>query len=265
MVLRVDEGGSKDEFLVAGRGLLHLGILIETMRREGFELSVGKPQVILKQVGGELCEPVEYLVVDVPSERVGPVMELVGGRRGELIKMESESTQTHLAFTIPARGLIGLKTRLLNATNGEVIMHHVFHEYQPVRGEVPRRANGVMISNVSGRAVAYALDGLQKRGVMFVKPGDEIYPGMIVAEHCRDNDLVVNPSKEKKLTNVRAAGSDKAILLKPAREMSLELALEYIEEDEFVEVTPKVIRLRKKHLSEEDRKRAGRASKREAG
>jgi GTP-binding protein len=235
------------------------------MRREGYELSVGKPQVILKEINGKTCEPIERLAIDVPPDKVGGVMEIVGGRRGELVKMESETSRSHLEFLIPARGLIGLRTRLLNATTGEANMHHVFDSYQPMKGDIQRRSTGVMISNLSGNVVAFALDGLQDRGVMFVKPGDDVYPGMIVAEHCRDNDLVVNPCKEKKLTNMRASGSDKAILLKPPREMSLEDALEYIEDDELVEVTPKISRLRKKLLSEEARKRASRGSKREAG
>lgn len=258
VALRVEDGATKDEFLVSGRGLLHLSILIETMRREGYELSVGKPHVIIKEIDNQRCEPIEDLVVDVPSDKVGPVMELVGSRRGELKHMHNEGARTKIEFSIPSRGLIGLRTRLLNATQGEVVMHHVVRDFQPIRGEVPRRPNGVMISNVSGKAVAYALDGLQQRGEMFVAPGDDVYPGMIVAEHCRDSDLTVNPCKEKKLTNIRAAGSDKNILLKPPRDMSLELALEYIEEDELVEVTPTAIRLRKKLRSEEDRKRAAR-------
>lgn len=259
VALRVEDGDSKEQFLVSGRGLLHLGVLIETMRREGYELSVGKPQVIYKEIEGEKCEPFEMLLVEVPSDRMGPVMEMAGARRGELVKIETRGTQTQIEFIIPSRGLIGLRTRLLNATGGEVIMHHVFHEYRPVKGDVPRRSNGVMIANQAGKAVAFALDGLQERGEMFVSPGDELYEGMIVAEHCRDNDLTVNPCKEKKLTNMRASGSDKAIILKPAREMSLEIALEYIEEDELVEVTPKTIRLRKKALTEEARKRATRS------
>ena len=259
VALRVEDGDSKEQFLVSGRGLLHLGVLIETMRREGYELSVGKPQVIYKEINGEKCEPFEMLLVEVPSDRMGPVMEMAGARRGELLKIETRGTHTQIEFLIPARGLIGLRTRLLNATGGEVIMHHVFHEYRPVKGDIPRRANGVMISNQSGKAVAFALDGLQERGEMLVAPGDELYEGMIVAEHCRDNDLTVNACKEKKLTNMRASGSDKSIILKPPREMSLEIALEYIEEDELVEVTPKVIRLRKKFLSEEARKRSTRS------
>jgi GTP-binding protein len=259
VALKVEEGETKDEFLVSGRGLLHLGVLIETMRREGYELSVGKPHVIYKEIDGQTCEPFEQLAIEVPSDRVGPVMEMVGGRRGELEKMEARGSQTHLEFVLPSRGLIGLRTRLLNATAGEVVMHHVFLEYRPKKGDVPRRPTGVMISNTAGKAVAFALDGLQQRGEMFVAPGDDVYEGMIVAEHCRENDLTVNPCKEKKLTNIRAAGADRAILLKPPREMSLELALEYIEEDELVEVTPKAIRLRKRLLSEEARRRASRS------
>ena len=258
VALRIADGQTKDEFYVSGRGLLHLGILIETMRREGYELSVGKPEVIFKEIDGKKHEPMEDLVVEVPSDRVGPVMELVGARRGEMTTMDSAGPTATVEFVVPARGLIGLRTRLLNATGGEAVVHHVFREYAPVKGDVPSRSNGVMISNSSGKAVAFALDGLQQRGEMLVAPGAEVYPGMIIAEHCRENDLTVNPIKEKKLTNIRAAGSDKAILLKPPREMSLELALEYIEDDELVEVTPKVIRLRKKLLTEEQRKRGGR-------
>jgi GTP-binding protein len=258
VALRVEETTNRDEFMVSGRGLLHLGILIETMRREGYEISVGKPRVIMKEEDGVKLEPIEYLVVDVPTEKVGAAMELVGSRRGELVKMDPIGTRTHLEFTIPARGLIGMRTRLLNATAGEAVMHHVFHEYSEYRGDVPTRPQGVLISNVSGKTNAYALDGLQERSVLFVRPGDEVYPGMVVGENCRDNDLVVNPCREKKLTNIRAASADKNILLAPPREMSLEQALEYIEDDEFVEITPKIIRLRKKLLSEEDRKRDSR-------
>jgi GTP-binding protein len=255
VALRVDETANRDEFVVSGRGLLHLGILIETMRREGYELSVGKPRVIMREENGAKLEPLEFLVVDIPTEKVGAAMELVGSRRGELSKMEPVGTRTHLEFTIPARGLIGLRTRLLNATAGEAVMHHVFHEYADYRGDVPTRPQGVLISNVTGKTNAYALDGLQERSTLFVRPSDDVYPGMVVGENCRDNDLVVNPCREKKLTNIRAASADKNILLAPPREMSLEQALEYIEDDELVEITPKVIRLRKKFLSEEDRKR----------
>jgi GTP-binding protein len=258
VALRVEDGESRDEWKVSGRGLLHLGILIENMRREGYELSVGKPTVVLKEIDGETHEPIEELVIDAPSDRIGPVMELVGSRKGELRHMNAEGTRTQVEFLIPARGLIGMRTRLLNATAGEAIMHHVFHSWQPFKGEMPSRANGVMISNGSGKATAYAIDGLQERGEMFIRPGDEMYPGMIVAEHCRDNDLVVNPIREKKLTNIRAASADKNLILTPPRDMSLEAALEYIEEDELVEITPTKFRLRKKVLGEEDRKRASR-------
>jgi GTP-binding protein len=255
--VRADEV-KRDEFHVAGRGILHLGILLENMRREGYELSVGKPRVLTKQIDGKTHEPIEYLVIDVPSSSIGPVMELVGNRRGECLKMEARGEHTHVEFTIPARGLIGLRTRLLNSTNGQAIMHHTFYDYQPLRGAIPARLNGVMISTETGRSTAYALDNLQERGILFIGPGEQIYEGQIVAEHCRDNDLPVNACREKKLTNVRAAGADKAVILKPPRQLTLELALEYIEEDELVEVTPNAIRLRKLYLKESDRKRFAR-------
>jgi len=260
VALRVDETGDKDSFSVSGRGVLHLAILIETMRREGYELSVGKPEVIYKNIDGKKHEPFELLTVDVPAESVGPVMELVGARRGQVLDMTSGiGGMTHLEFSIPARGLIGIRTRLLNATRGEAIIHHRFDAYKPAEGEVPHRKNGVLVSQDNGKAVAFALGKLQERSELFVKPGQEVYEGMIVGENSRDNDLVVNPIREKKLTNMRASGSDENIILKPAREMTLEAALEYIEDDELVEVTPKVIRLRKMFLSETERKRRGRA------
>ena len=261
VALRVEPSEERDSFTVSGRGLLHLSVLIETMRREGYELAVGKPEVIFRNINGETCEPYEFLVVDVPHSHIGPVIELSGARRGEMAKMDVKGAYAHLEFLIPARGLIGLRSRLMSATQGEAIMHHNFHDYRPVKGDVPSRANGVMVSLVRGQAVAFALDNLQQRGTMFVQPGDEIYEGMIIAENARDDDMVVNPCKEKKLTNMRASGSDKNILLKPPREMSLEQALEYIEDDELVEVTPSKIRLRKKALTEERRKRAERGSK----
>jgi GTP-binding protein len=245
----------RDEFHVSGRGLLHLGILLENMRREGYELSVGKPRVITKEVDGKTLEPIEYLVIEVPPASVGSVMELVGNRRAECLKMNAHGDMTHVEFTIPARGLIGLRTRLLNATSGQAIMHHTFYDYQPVRGTIPARLNGVMVSTETGRTTAYALDNLQERGSLFIGAGEQVYEGQIVGEHCRDNDLPVNVCREKKLTNVRAAGSDKSIILKPPRQLTLELALEYIEEDELVEVTPRAIRLRKMLLKESDRKR----------
>jgi GTP-binding protein len=254
----VSDEERRDEFHVSGRGLLHLGILLENMRREGFELSVGKPRVITKEVNGQTLEPIEYLVIDVPPASIGAVMELVGNRRAECLKMDARGAVTHIEFTIPARGLIGLRTRLLNATGGEAIMHHNFYDYQPVRGNIPARLNGVLVSTDTGRSTAYALDNLQERGSLFIGAGEQVYEGQIVGEHCRDNDLPVNVCREKKLTNVRAAGADKSIILKPPRQLTLELALEYIEEDEYVEVTPKAIRLRKMLLKESDRRKFAR-------
>ncbi len=248
----------RDEFHVSGRGLLHLSILLENMRREGFELSVGKPRVIQKRINGQLMEPIEYLVIEVPPSSVGAVMELLGNRRAECLKLDARLEMTHLEFTIPARGLIGLRTRLMNATSGQAIVHHNFYDYQPVRGAIPERVNGVMVSTEQGTATAYALDNLQERGTLFIGPGEAVYEGQVAGEHCRDNDLPVNVCREKKLTNIRAAGSDKAIILKPPRQMTLELALEYIEDDELVEVTPESIRLRKIHLKESERKRLAR-------
>ena len=259
VALRVEETGEKDSFLVSGRGVLHLSVLIEQMRREQFELSVGKPEVIRKEINGQMHEPFEQLVIDVPAEDVGPVMELVGNRRGQIKEMTAGATgMTHLEFSIPARGLIGLRTRLLNATRGQAIIHHRFEDYRPIEGDVPRRKNGVLVSQVNGQAVGYALWKLQERAEMFVGPGQDVYEGMIVGENSRENDLVVNPIREKKLTNIRSSGADDAILLKPPRQMTLEAALEYIEDDELVEVTPAVIRTRKIHLTETGRKRHAR-------
>jgi len=245
----------RDEFHVSGRGLLHLGILLENMRREGYELSVGKPRVINKQVNGQTLEPIEYLVVEVPPPNLGAVMELVGNRRAECLKLDTRGEMSHAEFTIPARGLIGLRTRLMNATNGKALVHHNFYDYQAMRGSIPGRSNGVMISTETGRATPYAMDGLQDRGSLFIPGGEQVYEGQIVGEHCRDNDLPVNVCREKKLTNVRAATSDKSIILKPPRQLTLEQALEYIEEDELVEVTPKAIRMRKMLLKEADRRK----------
>ncbi len=259
VALRVEEGGSKEQFRVSGRGLLHLSVLIEQMRREGFEISVGKPEVIRKEINGKWHEPYELLSVDVPTESVGSVMEQVCARRGQLLDMTSSTVgQSHLEFSIPARGLIGLRTRLLNATKGEAVIHHRFEDYRPSEGDVPRRANGVLVSQDNGRVTAFALAKLQERAEMFVSPGMEAYEGMIVGENSRENDMVVNPVREKKLTNMRASGSDENVILQPARIMSLELALEYIEDDEYVEVTPDAIRMRKILLTENERKRSGR-------
>jgi GTP-binding protein len=248
----------RDEFYVSGRGLLHLSILLENMRREGYELSVGKPRVICKEIDGKLLEPIEYLVIESPPASIGSVMELVGNRRAECLKLDSRGEMTHVEFTIPARGLIGLRTRLMNATSGQAIVHHNFYDYQPVRGSIPGRVNGVMVSTEKGRTTAYALENLQERGTLFVGAAEPVYEGQVVGEHCRDNDLPVNVCREKKLTNVRSATSEKNVLLKPPRQMTLELALEYIEEDELVEVTPGAIRIRKMLLKEADRRRYAR-------
>jgi GTP-binding protein len=263
VALRVEPIAGTDNFAVSGRGLLHLSVLIETMRREGFEISVGKPRVILRKEEGKTLEPFETLVVEVPHDKLGPVMELTGARRGQLVHMGNRGDFAHAVFSIPARGLIGLRTRVLNATQGTAIMHHRFEAWREMEGEVSGRANGVLVSMVPGKAVAFGLDGLQERADLFIGPGDEVYEGMIVGENARSEDMIVNPTKEKKLTNMRASGSDRNILLKPPRQMSLEEALEYIEEDELVEVTPAVIRLRKTLLSEHDRKRQSR--QKEAG
>lgn len=258
VALRVEPIEGTEAYAVKGRGVLHLAVLIETMRREGYELSVGKPRVIFKDIDGKRHEPYETLNVEVPTDTVGPVMELVGLRRGQLEQMNPRGDYSLLRFSIPARGLIGLRTRLLNATKGTAIIHHRFAGYQPVEGEVPRRANGVLVSMVSGKAVPFALFGLQERADLMVFPGDEIYEGQIVGENAREHDMVVNPCREKKLTNMRASGSDENVILKPPRQLSLEAALEFIEDDELVEVTPTSIRLRKAFLKEADRRRLGR-------
>ncbi|MBL8856211.1 MAG: translational GTPase TypA [Planctomycetaceae bacterium] len=260
VALRVEETEQGDRYAVSGRGVLHLSVLIETMRREGFELSVGKPQVLTKYENGVRLEPSEHLVVHVPTEYFGSVMEAIGNRRGDLIEMTSRGDQTVAHFDIPSRGLIGLRARLLNATKGTIVMNHRFKEFREVDGKLPGRQNGALIANMGGKAVAYSLFNLQARGEMFVSHGDEVYEGMVVGEHCRSNDLPVNVTKEKQLTNVRAAGSDENIILKPARKMSLEEALEYIEDDEWVEITPKSIRIRKAILSESERRRRGRVA-----
>jgi GTP-binding protein len=258
VALAVEPIEGSESFAVAGRGVLHLSVLIETMRREGYEFSVGKPRVITRENEGQLEEPFETLNIEVPSDHLGPVMELVGERRGTMQEMTTRSEFTYATFSIPARGLIGLRTRMLNATQGTVVMHHRFEGYRPVEGEVPRRSNGVYVSTSTGKAVAFALNGLQQRAQMFVAPGDAVYEGMIVGENSREEDLAVNPLKEKKLTNIRASGSDDAIMLKPPRRMSMESALEYIEDDELLEITPGQFRLRKKLLHKNDRRRADR-------
>jgi GTP-binding protein len=262
VALRVEVGETPEEFQVAGRGLMHLGILLENMRREGYELSAGKPRVILKTIDGRKHEPIEQLVIDCPLECQSAVMALLGDRRAEIVKMDPKAGAghyLHMVFTIPARGLIGLRTRMLTATQGRAIMHHNLLRYEPVRGEVPRRAQGVMVASETGTATAYSLDRLFDRGTFFVKPGEAIYAGQIVGEHCKDNDITVNLATNKKLTNVRAASKDDQTMVKPARDMGLEACLEYIEDDELVEITPAAVRMRKRQLQEADRRRTDRA------
>ncbi len=258
VALRVEPIVGTEQFSVAGRGVLHLSVLIETMRREGYELSIGKPQVIFREIDGKPHEPFESLVVEAPADRTGPVMELVGQRRGQLVETTSHNEYTFMIFSIPARGLIGLRTRLLNATQGTAVIHHRFEAYRPMAEAIPGRATGVLVSIAAGKAVAFGLDSLQQRADLHVAPGDVVYEGMIVGENSRPEDMNVNPTKEKKLSNMRAVGHDRNILLKPARRMSLEEALEFIAEDEWVEVTPGQIRLRKILLKETDRRRANR-------
>lgn len=258
VALRVAPGHTPEEFHVAGRGLLHLSVLVENMRREGYELAVGKPKVIYRELNGRKTEPIELCIVDVPSEHVGPVMEHMGNRRGVCRKMEARSERTYLEFLIPSRGLIGLQTRLLTATNGTLIMHHNFYGYDFLRGAIPGRANGVLIASEAGQVTPYALDQLKDRGEFFVAPGDPVYAGQVVGEHCHDKDIPVNICRGKRLTNIRAASADKTVVLQPPRRMTLEIALEFIAEDELVEVTPDALRLRKRFLKAADRKRASR-------
>ena len=258
VALRVEREPGADAFQVSGRGLMHLGVLIETMRREGYELQVGKPRVILRTIDGVSCEPVETLAVDCPEASQSDVMALVLGRRGELRSMDAKAGTSgwiHMEFKIPSRSLFGLRTQMLTTTRGEAVMYHTLLGYEPVKGEPPRRQAGVMVAGEPGQVFAYSLDRLYDRGDFFVSPGDEVYEGMVVGEHCKDNDLVINLSHNKKLTNVRAAGSDDLAKIKPPRKMSLEACLEYIELDELVECTPNFIRMRKRHLTENERKR----------
>ena len=262
VALRIEEGEDPDKFKVSGRGELHLSILIENMRREGYELAVSRPEVIVREVNGEWEEPYEQLTVDVEEQHQGPVMEKLGERRGELLDMQPDGKgRVRLDYLIPARGLIGFQTEFLTTTSGTGLIYHVFDRYGPLKkGAIGARLNGVLIANGTGKALGYALFNLQERGRMMVGPGDEVYEGMIVGIHARANDLVVNPLKAKQLTNIRAAGSDENILLTPPVRLSLEQALEFIDDDELVEVTPKAIRLRKKLLLEQDRKRASRGA-----
>ncbi len=255
--LRVEDTDNADTFKVSGRGELHLSILIENMRREGFEMAVSKPEVILRDMNGQKLEPMEYLVVDVPSEFQGAIIEKMGPRKGEMTSMQPMGEFIRLEFIIPARGLIGLRSEVLTDTRGTAVMTHTFHDYAPYKGEIPGRKNGVLIAMELGETTGYSLDGLQPRGILFLGPGIEVYGGMIIGQHAKDNDLDVNPCKGKKLTNVRASGTDDALKLAPPRILTLEQALEFIDDDELVEVTPKSIRLRKKELEPTKRKRKG--------
>jgi len=254
LALKVVPTDSADAFLVYGRGILHLSVLIETMRREGYELQVGQPQVIIKEIDGKKCEPIEVLTVDVPAEVSGKVIELVTQRKGELLVMETKGDLQHLEFEIPARGIIGLRTNVLTATAGEAVMAHRFKDYEPWKGVIPGRLSGVLISMDKGNTTAYSIDKLQDRGRFFVDPGVDIYEGQIVGEHIRENDLTINITKGKQLTNMRASGTDDNTRIAPAIKFSLEESMEYIQGDEYIEVTPKSIRMRKIHLREADRK-----------
>lgn len=256
LALRVEPGATADSFVVYGRGVLHLSVLIETMRREGYELQVGQPKVIIKEIDGRKCEPVEELTIDLPDEYSGKAIEMTTKRKGTLVNMVSENGRTRLEFDIPSRGIIGLRSNLLTATAGEAVMAHRFKDFEPYKGEIEMRSNGSLIAMETGQAYAYAINKLQDRGCFFVSPGDEIYCGQVVGESTREGDITINLTKSKKLTNMRASGSDEKMNIAPAVIFSLEEALEYIKEDEYVEVTPKAMRLRKILLDETERKRA---------
>jgi GTP-binding protein len=261
VALRVEPGKTPEEFNVSGRGLMHLGILLENMRREGFEICVGKPNVILRVIEGRRHEPIELLAVDCPLDCQNAVMSLLGDRRSEIIKIDNKSGANdfiHMEFMIPSRGLFGLHARIMNATRGRAAMHHTFERYEQMRGAIPQRKAGVMIATTTGQVTAYALDALYDRGFFFVEPGEKVYEGQVVGEHCKENDIPVNVVKSKQLTNIRAAGKDDAAKIRPARKMSLEVALEYIQEDELVEICPNSIRIRKQLLKEGDRRRRAR-------
>jgi GTP-binding protein len=260
VALRVEDTGDPDRFLVSGRGELHLAILVENMRREGYELAISRPRVILRDIDGQRCEPFENLTVDVEETHQGTIMELLGARRGELTDLRPDGRgRVRIDYTIPARGLIGLRTQFLTATSGSGLLYHTFSHYGPLKGgPIAQRSNGALISNGAGRALAYALFNLQERGRLMIGPGDEVYEGMVVGLHSRDNDLVVNPLRAKQLTNIRAAGSDENILLTPPLRLGLEQAMEFIDDDELVEVTPKAVRVRKRFLREHERRRAAR-------
>jgi GTP-binding protein len=260
LALRVEETASPDSLLVYGRGILHLSVLIETMRREGYELQVGQPQVIIKEIDGKKCEPIESLIVDVPAEVSGKVIELVTQRKGDLLVMEPKGDLQHLEFEIPARGIIGLRNNVLTATAGEAIMAHRFKSYEPWKGDIPQRSSGVLISMDKGAATAYRIDKLQDRGRFFVNPGEEVYQGMIIGENSRDSDMTVNITEGKQLTNFRTTSKDDATRIAPATKFSLEEAMEYIQWDEYVEITPVSMRLRKIYLTEQERTNAKKKS-----
>jgi GTP-binding protein len=263
LALRVEDTDSADSFLVFGRGILHLGILVETMRREGFELTVGQPTVLVKEIDGKKNEPYEVLVVDVPGEFSGKVIDMVTQRKGEMLVMESKGEMQHLEFEIPSRGLIGLRSSMLTNTAGEAVMAHRFSEYKPWKGPIPGRSNGVLLSKNQERTTGYSIDKLQDRGSFFVDPGEEVYTGQIIAEHIKPGDLIVNATEPKKLTNHRASGSDDASRIAPKTLMTLEECMEYIQQDECIEVTPKNIRMRKVVLNEDERKRVQKMMKAE--
>ena len=263
LALRVEDTDSADSFLVYGRGILHLGILVETMRREGYELTVGQPQVLVKYIDGKKCEPYENLVVDVPAEFSGKVIDLVTQRKGEMHVMETKGEMQHLEFEIPSRGLIGLRSNMLTNTAGEAVMAHTFNEYKPWKGNIPGRNNGVLLSKNQATTTAYSIDKLQDRGSFFIDPNEEVYAGQIIAEHIKPGDLVVNATEGKKLTNHRASGSDDSVRIVPKILMTLEECMEYIQHDECIEVTPKNIRLRKVVLDEEERKKVQKSMKAE--
>ena len=255
LALRVNETDSADKFLVFGRGVLHLSVLIETMRREGYELQIGQPQVIIKEIDGVKCEPVEELTIDLPEAVSGKAVEMVSLRKGEMISMEAKGDRMICEFIIPSRGIIGMRNQLLTATAGEAIMAHRYKEYQPLKGGIPERQNGSLISMEKGKAIPYSIDKLQDRGKFFVDPGEDIYEGQVIGENSRRDDMTVNITKTKKLSNVRSSGADDKAKIVPAIKFSLEEALEFIQKDEYVEVTPNFLRLRKVHLTENERKR----------
>ncbi|TRZ42721.1 translational GTPase TypA [Robertkochia solimangrovi] len=255
LALRVEPTDSADKFMVFGRGVLHLSVLIETMRREGYELQIGQPQVIIKEIDGVKCEPIEELTIDLPEDVSGRAVEMVTQRKGEMLSMEPKGERMIIKFNIPSRGIIGLRNQLLTATAGEAIMNHRFLEFQPYKGEIPGRINGSLISMEKGTAIPYSLDKLQERGKFFIHPGEDIYTGQVIGENSRGDDMTVNVTKTKKLSNVRSAGADDKVKLAPPIKFSLEEALEYIQKDEYVEVTPKALRLRKIYLDENERKR----------